>query len=468
MTKRFELIARSAVLAFGAAWAAQGASLRIEQARLEPGGLAMEWSAQSAANAYVVRYRDQAADRIWRLPETLPLPLAEPRWTAPIASGTRSRFFQVMAVPAAVRGRLLSAQLAQTLSLFQITLMVNLAGLPVTPMYSVDAYQILYETVDPWGGKTVAGGAFFVPQGMDRAAPLLSYQHETIVEKDQAPSRLPADQLLIGAAVASLGYAVAMPDYLGLGDSPGFHPYHHARSEATACVDMLRACRALAAQENIPLNRQLFLVGYSQGGHATMALHRELETFHADEFAVAASAPCAGAYDLSGVTSEDFLSGRPMPNPYYFAYLLAAYQEVYSLTNSLADLLAPPYDATLPPLLDGRHSAGEINAAMPEDVRQILRPETLAAFESDPRHPLRLALEENDLYRWTPRAPMRLYHCSGDQDVIFANSQAAWRSFHDRGATQVELIDPLPGADHGGCVAPAILQVRSWFDSLRE
>ena len=58
---------------------------------------------------------------------------------------------------------------------------------------------------------------------------------------------------------------------MGLGSSPGFHPYLHARSEATASVDMLRAGRNYCASNNIGLNGQVFLAGYSQGGHTEMA-----------------------------------------------------------------------------------------------------------------------------------------------------------------------------------------------------
>ena len=198
-----------------------------------------------------------------------------------------------------------------------------------------------------------------------------------------------------------------------------------------------------------------------------MALLRELETFHTNEFTVTACAPMAGAYDLSGVTTSNSLSGATPPNPYYFLYLLAAYQDVYHLAGNLSDLLAAPYNTTLPPLLDGTHSGDDINAALPRDPVQVLKPVFLDAFRSNPRHPLRLALQENDLYRWRPRSPLRLYHCAGDQDVIIANSQVALASFQALGATQVQLIDPIPTADHSGCSEPSLLLAKEWFDSLR-
>jgi hypothetical protein len=232
-------------------------------------------------------------------------------------------------------------------------------------------------------------------------------------------------------------------------------------------VDALRAMRAWCASNSIALNSQVFLAGYSQGGHATMALHRELETYHTNEFTITASSPAAGAYDLSGVTAADFLSGRPQPNPYYFAYLLAAYQSVYQLAPTFGDLLQPPYDTTLPPLLAGNSSGAQINAAMPANPVDILKPELLAAFQSNSNHILRQALRDNDLHVWTPQRPMRMYHCAADADVIMANSQVAYTNFQSRGATQVQLIDPQPTADHGDCAIPSLLAAKTWFDSLK-
>jgi hypothetical protein len=115
-----------------------------------------------------------------------------------------------------------------------------------------------------------------------------------------------------------------------------------------------------------------------------MALHRELERYHTNEFTVTASAPMAGPYDMSGVELNDILSPRCPPNPYYAAYVLVAYQSVYSLTPGWSDLLVPPYDTTLPPLV-----------------------------------------------------------------------------------SQVQLIDPMPGADHSACVIPALTAAKAWFDTLK-
>jgi pimeloyl-ACP methyl ester carboxylesterase len=399
----------------------------------------------------------------------VPFPTASTEWLDPTTTNS-SRFYRVIELPSATRGKLLSVTLSNTLSTLLLSNIFGFAGIPVTPQYNVREYKIDYETITPLGAPTTASGALLLPENTGQALPLVSYQHGTITQTNQAPSSMNLNsEVTIGIAFATTGYAAAVPDYLGLGDSPGLHPYHHARSEATACIDLLRAVKTFCATNGFPLTNQLFLCGYSQGGHATMALLRELEAYHTNEFTVTACAPMAGAYDLSGVTTTNFLSGNPQPNPYYFLYLLAAYQDVYHFAPTLADLLdsTSNYDKTLPPLLDGNTAGSQINQAIPLDPVLILKPEYLAAFRANPRHPLRLALEDNDLYRWVPHAPMRMYHCAADQDVIIANSEVALASFHSLGATQVELIDPAPTQDHGGCVEPSLFQAKAWFDSLR-
>ena len=444
--------------------------LRITNVQLTATGVALEWSGAGTNSDYTIQTRAGLGASLWLLPPaTNPWPIASTSWTDTTPISNSNRFYRVIAVPLAQRGKVITNQLGSLLTTNLIALLLNGASVPLAPQYRVQLYKLSYETIDPWGARTVASAAVAIPQGVGGALPLFSYQHGTLTLTNDAPSALSVfGEAGIGVAIATGGYVAVLPDFLGLGVSPGLHPYHHARSEATACVDALRAVRGWCASNNVPLNGQLFLAGYSQGGHATMALHRELETYHTDEFVITASAPAAGAYDLSGVTTEDFLSGRRQPNPYYFAYLVAAYQSVYRIAPTFGDLLKPPYASTLPPLLAGNSTDSQINAAMPANPVDILKPELLAEFQTNSNHVLRQALRDNDLYAWTPQRPMRMYHCAADADVIIANSEVAYASFQTRGATQVQFIDPQPTAAHGACAIPSLLAAKAWFDSLKQ
>jgi Secretory lipase len=442
-------------------------SLQLTNIAPTAGGVRLDWTSVGAGSNYTVQSREVLGENgLWVLPaeQVWPIPLTQ--WTdgRPITNEP-TRYYRVLAVPAAQRGRLLSVSAPSPYAKFIIQQIFTSQGIPITPQYDVTSREVVYETITPDGGRTMASGTLFLPVGRGGALALASYQHGTIPRTNDAPGQ----EGIVGIAFATTGYAAVVPNYLGLGQaSAGLQTYHHARSEATACVDMLRAARNICATNGTALNGQIFLAGYSHGGHSTMALLRELETFHTNEFTVTACSPMAGAYDLSGVSAADFLSNRPQPNPYYFALIVAAYQSVYKLAPTLADLFTPPYNTTLPPLLTGNNTGAEINAVMPPRPVDILKPQYITAFLASTNQPFRLALRDNDLYRWKPRSPLRMFHCMGDRDVLFANSQVALASFQQRGASQVQLIDPLPTADHGGCAMPSLLNAKAWFDTLRQ
>ncbi len=366
----------------------------------------------------------------------------------------------------AVRGTVVDAVSAGITPASFVSSIVDLLDLPITPVHDVDVYQVSYQTITPDGAPTMATGALMLPNGVTQAVPLLSHQHGTVILTNEVASQGQGEYLL-GLVWASIGYAAAMPDYLGMGGGSGLHPYVHARSEATAVVDLLRASRTICAQANVMLNGQVFLIGYSQGGQATMAAHKEIESCCTGEFTITASAPMAGPHDMSGTMADMLASDQPYGSPFYLPYTLFAYNSVYRLYDSLTNVLRVPYATTLPPLFDGQHSESQINAVMPSVPSQILRPEYLEGFRNDPNHPFRVVLRRNDLYNWTPHAPMHLYHCHGDTTVPFVNSQIAYDHFQTNGAPQVMLIDPYMQGTHSTCVTNAFVAAKEWFDTLK-
>jgi hypothetical protein len=181
----------------------------------------------------------------------------------------------------------------------------------------------------------------------------------------------------------------------------------------------------------------------------------------------------AGPLDLSGVTLDQTLAGKPHLYPFLAAYLLLAYNHIYGLGVTDAGLFAPELATTLPLLFDGDHSLDLINRAMlpadtapPKDPLLSLNPDFLAAIRQDEHHPVREALRQNDVYDWAPRAPIRLYHCSGDEMTTPSNAEVAFRTLTNNGA-DVKLFDPAPGSDHIGCVGPSLLAAQAWFDTLK-
>ncbi|MCP5244516.1 MAG: hypothetical protein H6937_00545 [Burkholderiales bacterium] len=365
------------------------------------------------------------------------------------------------------RGAVLSVALVETRTVDQIVAEYPLAALAGLEFrYDVALYRVSYQTLDAFGNLTAASGIIGAPLGIPAGAPLLSFQHGTISDRASAPSVNPkktgADLAL--TLMGSRGYLTVVPDYLGFGESTGLHPFMHAKSLAWSVIDLIRAARSLAAGNRYPLNGQLFLAGYSEGGYATMAAQREMETHHADEFTITASAPMAGAYDLSGTMLQQVLSNDPLPRPMNFAYLLLAYNHIYRINYAVHNLLAGGFDTALLEVFDGSQDSDAINASLPSLPSELFSTNLLAALESDSFHPFRTALENNDVYRWKPISPTRLYHCLDDDRVPYENSNVAIDFFTAAGAN-VEL-ETLFSGNHIDCAVPALLNGSTWFDTL--
>ena len=309
-------------------------------------GAGLIWSSLSSTNAYTVQTRDSVTEGVWvPAPSTQPWPIAETNWSDPRPASNQSRFYRVLGVTAPQRGRLLKVTLQTTLTAAQVTFYLSQAGYQTTVPYGAVVRKLDYETVNPDGGKILASGLLVVPPGLAKALPLVCYQHGTIVQTNQVPSSTLYGEAIVGLGYAGTGYAAVLPDYLGLGDSPAYHPYVHARTEATAAIDLLRAARTWCATNSIALNGQLFLLGYSQGGHAAMSLHREIETFHTNEFTITASAPMAGPYDLSGATTADFLkTGKKIFQKiivHFCAKIIPQMRFLNTILNSLLNVIFP-------------------------------------------------------------------------------------------------------------------------------
>lgn len=129
------------------------------------------------------------------------------------------------------------------------------------------------------GSPQPASGALFIPPGPQPAGgwPILAFTHGTTglgagCAAKSNPETAYSDHFILEEddmmrrAVAR-GFAVAAPDYLGLGRfDTGPHPYLELRTEATATIDMVRAVRSAHPE----LSRTWAVMGPSQGGQAAL------------------------------------------------------------------------------------------------------------------------------------------------------------------------------------------------------
>ena len=91
----------------------------------------------------------------------------------------------------------------------------------------------------------------------------------------------------------------------------------------------MKAIKQINRDLNFQLNKQLFISGYSQGGHSTLALHKKLQQEYSSEYEVTASSPMSGPYDISD--TQDKVMFDFYTQPHYLPYLLISYNEVYDI-----------------------------------------------------------------------------------------------------------------------------------------
>ena len=333
--------------------------------------------------------------------------------------------------------------------------------------FEVDGYKILYFTPNHNGDLVLCSGAIYLPKGTTCPSPVLSWQHGTSANDTWAPSNIYSDNNVIGVVAASHGYIVTMSDFIGLGDGVGFHNYVHADTEATSTIDLILLGKEFAYDKGVMPSAQLFLMGYSQGGHATMAAVREIEQNYNTQLQVTASVPMAGPYSMSGAMRDLMESGMPYPNPGYLPYVLFSYQNIYNLFDDITEVLLPPYNQYLFGMYSGSFSMYEINQTLPENPIEIFQDEYYQDFLTDPNHPFNLALIDNDVYNFIPQSPMKLLHCNGDDNIPYENSEIAYNFFVEAGASDVYLED---GGDFGhvACAQLAIIGSKLWIDSMSE
>ncbi|WP_082116292.1 alpha/beta hydrolase family protein [Hymenobacter terrenus] len=313
--------------------------------------------------------------------------------------------------------------------------------------YPIRVYRLTYHTRTPEGTETTASGAVLMPVGAG-PLPVLSYQHGTLEPSSerQAPSYYAtgSDVWSVVSVLASTGFVVSAPDYLGYGASKALpHPYEHAASLASASADMLRATREFCEQQKLAVNQKNFLLGYSEGGYATLALHKLLEDKYATTLPVTASAPGAGAYHKTAFARYILGATQPLNFLSSYVWVLRTYDRIYGLNRPFTFYYQEPYATQL---------QADPFATVPSQQSQLFAPAFRQAVLNNSDAPLSAALADNDIYDWKPRAPLALFHGTADDYVPFFNSQDAYDAMQQRGATQVEL-HPIPGGNHFSAAA---------------
>jgi hypothetical protein len=238
---------------------------------------------------------------------------------------------------------------------------------------------------------------------------------------------------------------------------------------------MIRASKQILVGLGVTINQQLFLAGYSEGGYATLATQKKIETSLSSEFTLTASEPGSGPYDLTGTVSTLMgatdIAGKTHPG--YLAFVVDAYRVYYDSSSPLGNYLTASALACANTYFAGgwygSNASGTFDSCVGSTVTtNILNSTFIAEFNANSAGTgaLRQAFAANDIYDWAPQVPTRFYYSPYDESVPPANTTTAFDAMQTRGSSTVQTaICPLTNITnyHGSCSVPYMEDMLIFF-----
>ncbi len=250
--------------------------------------------------------------------------------------------FRIASLNAATLGTELGAT-ASGAQLLQIT---------GAPTCGVDFYYLKFWTVGGSKETTESSGALMVPTGGTGCSgprPVVLYAHGTNPNKAlniaDITDETNTEGVLIAAMFAAQGYIVVAPNYAGYDISTlGYHPFLNAVQQSGEMMDILAAARSALPRTMAAAtsdNGQLFVTGYSEGGHVAMATQRALQAAGAK---VTAAAPMSGPYALEAFGDAIFFGSVDLGSTVFAPLLVTSYQKAYgNLFTTSSDIFSSTY-----------------------------------------------------------------------------------------------------------------------------
>lgn len=322
-----------------------------------------------------------------------------------------------------------------------------------------DANRVLYRTTNRAGRAIAASGTVLVPRapwiGVG-TRPVIGYAPGTQGMADRcAPSRQFSEGIEYeGIGIEGLlqrGYAVAMPDYEGLGTA-GVHTYMDRVAQGRATLDVVRAAQRLAGT-GLSASSPVGLMGYSQGGGAA-ASAVELAATYAPELRLKGAVVGAVPADLARVATN--LDGG----------LFSAFA-FFALRG-----LAASYDLDLSPYLNttGRAAMDNVEQACVFDLldHAFTRSENLSAdgrpmSELMKQQPFASIIESQRIGTVRPTVPVLVTHSALDDTIPYGAGRAMARSWCGKGANVYFSTNLAPA--HVGGMVPHIAEALPFFEA---
>ena len=221
----------------------------------------------------------------------------------------------------------------------------------------------------------------------------------------------------------------------------------------------------LGAGLDVGFNGNIYITGYSQGGHGAMAMARaQLPEQLQDVLAVKAVAPLSGPYDMSGTQLPWILGDAFTVSPHTFLHSERMERGVRRVVRVLRGHLPGTLRSHV-----GHHAEwGAFRHGDQCDVSRrlttMLLPGVMDTMTTSNSMLLDLAAQ-NDVHNWTPSMPLHMRYCTEDEEGVVPTQSAQTIGMSGIRSPDVEAFN-LGGFNHNGCALSAITTSVLWFLSM--
>ena len=312
---------------------------------------------------------------------------------------------------------------------------------------AVTAYEVEYRTRDPVLEKKITASGLLLVPSLSRPLPLLVYHRATLLTKSAAPSLIPDTMIVIDPItderanmimLAMQGYIVLAPDYTGYGSSDNIrHPYLHRKSVAQTSLDMFFSVTEALKEYEIPFTQDVYVMGYSQGGHGAVAFAQEFQYSNTSEFTIKALAAGGGPYDILETVRDIF--DQNLITKVTTLLFLQAYTDIYNW-----DLDTIVKKSSYKKVIESAFDYEDIEEPaekIPNTADDLFKSQFIEDIQKGRNDSIQTVLEENSVHNWAPSAPVLLFHARNDKIVPYSNMDIAYDSFNRNGSADVKRKD---------------------------
>lgn len=302
--------------------------------------------------------------------------------------------------------------------------------------FRVQIDAIHYRTKAPGGNPVIASGIISFPRSGNFKGVILA-EHYTVTDEKEAPSEVMGS---LESFYSFMNYVVITPDYIGLGitkDLP--HPYLHAESTGQVSVDMLFAAREYMESLQKPIPKEIYIVGYSEGGASALACQKMAEQRYASKISIKHVIAGGGPYNLA--SSCDFFikadqAAYPCSIPLLAIGLNYGDDLKLDFTKIFHGKLLTNYQEWF---CGKKYSSFKINHFLnTHTISEFMHPDMFLPEMNPDFLKLYVSFRKNSLINWKPKNPLLLVHGKTDTYVPYLNAQDAYDSFKAQGCP-VEL-----------------------------